>query len=74
MASSIQLNAHLQVKNGLLQKADIKSQGFVSTLMTPEVSGRDTNFLGYVEGLFSPLQSPRMLPLMSSLVISESDF
>lgn len=33
MASSIQLNAHLRVKNGLLQKTDIKSQGFVSTLI-----------------------------------------
>lgn len=54
MASSIQLNAHLHVKNGLLQKTDIKSQGFVSTLMAPEVSGGETDFLGYVEGLFSP--------------------
>lgn len=46
MASSIWLNACLQIKNQELQKADIKSQGLVSTLMTPEVTGSSTGLCG----------------------------
>lgn len=51
MASSIQPNAHLQIKNQLFPKAGIKSQGFASTVLTPEVTNSNPDFLCFVEGL-----------------------
>lgn len=50
MASSIQLNALLQIKNQLLPKADIKRQGFESTVSAPEFTHGNPD-LHLVEGL-----------------------
>lgn len=51
MASSIQLNALLQIKNQLLPKADIKRQGFASTVSAPEFTHGNSDLLHLVEGL-----------------------
>lgn len=45
----------MRVYNLKACKARIKSQVFMSMLMTPEVAGRYADLPGYMEGLFFPI-------------------